>query len=82
MGAYKVLGITMQNGKEERIYEEYYKFANFAKEETEQKIIKGPTKWTPGIPYTRSGTHDNVEIRGITYNKVTFLLHCLYLRHR
>ena len=82
MGAYRMLGVTMQNGKEERVHEEFYKYANFAKEDTEKRILKGSTKWTPGIPYMRSATHDNVEINGTTYNKVTFLLHCIHLRQK
>ena len=74
MGAYRVLGITMQNGKEEQVYEEFYKFANFAKEDTENRIVLQDMKWKFIGHYYTSSTHDNVIIKGISYNKVTFFV--------
>lgn len=76
MGAYRVKGLQLSEVEEKiPVYEDFFKFANFAKEYVQKNIVHQQIKWKGPI----SSTHD-ITHKGIEYKGVTFIVEPLYFR--
>ena len=82
MGQYKVSGLILKDDGsgnftiKDVIWEDYYKFVNFAKADIEKTIVKQPMKW---LHNNLSSSHD-VTINGIAYKNVTFVIDSIYFK--
>lgn len=88
MGIWKTKAISNKEGVDVVVYEDYYKFANYAKKEMERMFNTPPLKWK-GMQFKQflvvssgfySNTLDHITFNsGKTYHdKVTFFIQSIY----
>ena len=92
MGVWRVKAISNNEGIDKIVWEDFYKFANFAKADIEKQFKTPSLKWK-AMRFTQhltvstgyySNTIDNITFDyGKTYhNKVTFFLESIYPRSK